>query len=166
VRLHWQHRRIKKRLPTQAWCGYPAANFSWGPTNTTQKKRRPHRVAVDGFWMDRCVVTNEQFRRFTEATKHVTSADRPPNPDDYPGAKPDLLAFGNSDGDLQMLQYTAAGSGARFMMIVHHTDAEREWAYDRKSHIGRLDKALDEANAKGWTVDMKRDWRRVFPFEK
>ncbi len=66
-----------------------------------------------------------------------------------------------------MLQYTAACNGARFMMIVHHTDAEREWAYDRKSHIGRLDKALDEANAKGWTVvDMKRDWRRVFPFEK
>ena len=66
-----------------------------------------------------------------------------------------------------MLQYTAAGNGARFMLIVHHTDAERECAYDRKSHIGQLDKALDEANAKGWTVaDMKRDWKRVFGFEK
>jgi hypothetical protein len=79
------------------------------------------------------------------------------------GRRP-ILAFGNSDGDLQMLQWTAAGSGARFMGIVHHTDAEREYAYDRQSRIGHLDKALDEANAKGWTVvDMKNDWRTVFP---
>ena len=77
-----------------------------------------------------------------------------------------ILAFGNSDGDHQMLQWTAAGSGLRFMGLVHHTDAEREWAYDRTSHIGKLDKALDEANAKGWTVvDMKKDWKKVFPFE-
>ena len=62
------------------------------------------------------------------------------------GRRP-IFAFGNSDGDLQMLQWTAAGDGARFMGIVHHTDAEREWAYDRKSHIGKLDKALDEAHA-------------------
>jgi phosphoglycolate phosphatase-like HAD superfamily hydrolase len=75
-----------------------------------------------------------------------------------------ILAFGNSDGDLEMLQYTAAAGGARFMGLVHHTDAEREWAYDRHSHVGRLDKALDEANRRGWTVvDMKRDWRIVFP---
>jgi 2C-methyl-D-erythritol 2,4-cyclodiphosphate synthase len=79
------------------------------------------------------------------------------------GRRP-VLAFGNSDGDHQMLQWTAAGAGARLMGIVHHTDAEREWAYDRQSHIGRLDKALDEGTAKGWTiVDMKRDWRKVFP---
>jgi phosphoglycolate phosphatase-like HAD superfamily hydrolase len=79
------------------------------------------------------------------------------------GRRP-ILAFGNSDGDHAMLQWTAAGSGARFMGLVHHTDGEREWAYDRKSRIGKLDKVLDEANAKGWTVvDMKRDWRRVFP---
>ena len=59
-----------------------------------------------------------------------------------------------------------AGSGARFMGRVQHTDAEREWAYDRKSSIGRLDKALDEAKAKGWTVvDMRREWKRVFPFD-
>jgi phosphoglycolate phosphatase-like HAD superfamily hydrolase len=78
-----------------------------------------------------------------------------------------IFAFGNSDGDLQMLQYTAGGSGARFMGIVHHTDAEREWAYDRNSHVGRLDKALDEATAKGWTVvDMKKDWNVVFPFQQ
>jgi phosphoglycolate phosphatase-like HAD superfamily hydrolase len=75
-----------------------------------------------------------------------------------------IFAFGNSDGDHQMLQWTAAGSGARFMGLVHHTDAEREYAYDRQSHVGKLDKALDEANAKGWTVvDMKRDWRTIFP---
>jgi hypothetical protein len=66
-----------------------------------------------------------------------------------------------------MLQWTTAGAGARFGLLVHHTDAEREWAYDRNSSIGRLDKALDEAQAKGWTVvDMKRDWKRMFPFER
>jgi phosphoserine phosphatase len=81
------------------------------------------------------------------------------------GRRP-MFAFGNSDGDLEMLQWTAAGAGARFMGIVHHTDAEREWAYDRTSHIGRLDKALEEGVAKGWSiVDMKRDWRRVFAFD-
>jgi phosphoglycolate phosphatase-like HAD superfamily hydrolase len=75
-----------------------------------------------------------------------------------------IAAFGNSDGDLQMLQYTMAGSGARFALIVHHTDAEREWAYDRNSPFGRLDKALDEGQTKGWTVvDMKNDWKTVFP---
>jgi hypothetical protein len=79
------------------------------------------------------------------------------------GRRP-ILAFGNSDGDLQMLQYTAAGSGARFMGIVHHTDAEREFAYDRQSSIGRLDKALDEGRQRGWTiVDMKRDWKTIYP---
>jgi phosphoglycolate phosphatase-like HAD superfamily hydrolase len=79
------------------------------------------------------------------------------------GRRP-IAAFGNSDGDLQMLQWTAAGSGARFCLYVHHTDADREWAYDRLSHIGKLDKGLDEAKAKGWTVvDMKSDWNRVFP---
>jgi hypothetical protein len=81
------------------------------------------------------------------------------------GRRP-IAAFGNSDGDLQMLQYTAAGSGPRLMVVVHHTDGEREYAYDRKSHVGRLDKALDEATEKGWTVvDMKTDWKRVFAFE-
>jgi hypothetical protein len=81
------------------------------------------------------------------------------------GRRP-LFAFGNSDGDLEMLQWTAASGRARFMGLVHHTDAEREFAYDRKSSFGHLDKALDEARAKGWCiVDMKTDWRRVFPFE-
>jgi hypothetical protein len=81
------------------------------------------------------------------------------------GRRP-IAAFGNSDGDLQMLQWTAAGEGQRFMLLVHHTDAEREWAYDRQSTIGRLDKALDEARSRGWTVvNMKKDWKQVFPFK-
>ncbi len=79
------------------------------------------------------------------------------------GRRP-LAAFGNSDGDLAMLQWTAAGSGRRFGLLVHHTDGEREWAYDRAAHVGRLDRALDEAGQRGWTVvDMKADWRVVFP---
>jgi hypothetical protein len=82
------------------------------------------------------------------------------------GRRP-IAAFGNSDGDLQMLQWTTAGSGARFALLVHHTDAAREWAYDRTSPIGRLDKALDEAQARGWTVvDMKGDWKVIYPYEK
>jgi phosphoglycolate phosphatase-like HAD superfamily hydrolase len=81
------------------------------------------------------------------------------------GRRP-IFAFGNSDGDQQMLEWTAAGDGPRFMGIVHHTDAEREWAYDRQSHIGKLDKALDEGTTKGWTiVDMKKDWKTVFVFQ-
>jgi len=82
------------------------------------------------------------------------------------GRRP-IFAFGNSDGDLQMLQWTAGVSGASFMGIVHHTDAEREWAYDRESSIGHLDQALDEANEHGWTVvDMKNDWRVIYPSER
>jgi hypothetical protein len=79
------------------------------------------------------------------------------------GRRP-ILAFGNSDGDLQMLQWTTGTAGARFAGIIHHTDAEREYAYDRQSKIGRLDKAWDEAKQRGWTiVDMKNDWKKVFP---
>jgi phosphoglycolate phosphatase-like HAD superfamily hydrolase len=82
------------------------------------------------------------------------------------GRRP-IAAFGNSDGDLQMLQWTTAGVGSRFALYIHHDDAEREWAYDRQSNIGRLDKGLDEAKARGWTVvSMKDDWKRVFTFEK
>ncbi len=75
-----------------------------------------------------------------------------------------IAAFGNSDGDFQMLEWTTSGPGARLGLIVHHTDAEREYAYDRKSHIGRLDRGLDEAGQRRWTVvDMKRDWKRIYP---
>lgn len=79
------------------------------------------------------------------------------------GRRP-ILAFGNSDGDQQMLEWTAAGAGPRFLGLVHHTDAEREYAYDRQSRVGRLDEALDEAGRRGWTVvDMRRDWNAIFP---
>ncbi|MDP1752539.1 MAG: HAD family hydrolase [Reyranella sp.] len=81
------------------------------------------------------------------------------------GRRP-VLAFGNSDGDQQMLEWTAAGNGARFMGLIHHTDTVREYAYDRESPIGRLDKAWDEAVRRKWTVvDMKKDWKVIYPFE-
>jgi hypothetical protein len=89
---------------------------------------------------------------------------KPVGINEHIGRRP-IAAFGNSDGDLQMLQWTVGGDGLRFALILHHTDAEREWAYDRNSPIGRLDKALDEAQARGWTVvDMKSDWKTIFPF--
>jgi phosphoglycolate phosphatase-like HAD superfamily hydrolase len=82
------------------------------------------------------------------------------------GRRP-VFAAGNSDGDLQMLQWTTLNTGPRFALIVHHTDAVREWAYDRDSHVGKLDKALDEAPKRGWlVVDMKNDWKVIYPFEK
>jgi len=80
------------------------------------------------------------------------------------GRRP-IAAFGNSDGDLAMLQWTAAGAGERLPVYIHHTDAKREWAYDRASSIGKFDKGLDEANAKGWpVVDMAADWKRIFSY--
>jgi hypothetical protein len=82
------------------------------------------------------------------------------------GRRP-IAAFGNSDGDLPMLQWTAGGSGLRFCAYVHHTDDKREYAYDRTAKTGRLDQGLDKATQRGWTVvDMKRDWNQVFPFAK
>jgi hypothetical protein len=76
------------------------------------------------------------------------------------------MAFGNSDGDFEMLEWTSSGKGARFGLIIHHTDAEREYAYDRQSPFGRLDKGLDEAPKRGWVVvDMKTDWKVIFPAE-
>jgi hypothetical protein len=90
-------------------------------------------------------------------------AGKPVGINQHIGRRP-IAAFGNSDGDLQMLQWVNAGSGERFCLYVHHTDAEREWKYDRDSSIGSLDEGLDEAQEKGWTVvDMKRDWSRIFP---
>ncbi|MDR3621236.1 MAG: HAD family hydrolase [Paludisphaera borealis] len=82
------------------------------------------------------------------------------------GRRP-IAAFGNSDGDYELLRWTTAGPGPRLGLIVHHTDADREWAYDRNSHSGRLAKALDEAPARGWlVVDMKNDWKTVFRFQR
>jgi phosphoglycolate phosphatase-like HAD superfamily hydrolase len=79
------------------------------------------------------------------------------------GRRP-IAAFGNSDGDYEMLRWTTSGKGPRLGVIVHHTDAEREWAYDRAAHIGRLVKGLDEAPQRGWIlVDMKNDWKVIYP---
>jgi hypothetical protein len=82
------------------------------------------------------------------------------------GRRP-IFAAGNSDGDLEMLQWTTLAPGPRFALIVHHTDAQREWAYDRHSPIGRLDKAIDEAGRRGWlVVDMKQSWKTIYPFQQ
>jgi hypothetical protein len=79
------------------------------------------------------------------------------------GRRP-IAAFGNSDGDFQMLEWTTAGEGARLGVLIHHTDAEREWAYDRDSHVGKLARGLDEAAQRGWVVvDMKQDWSAIYP---
>ena len=99
-------------------------------------------------------------------TPQLTIDDGPTKPSNialHIGQRP-IFAAGNSDGDLQMLQYTASGPGKRLELLVHHDDAQREYAYDRASKIGTLDKALDEAARKGWTVvSMKTDWRTIFP---
>jgi hypothetical protein len=93
-------------------------------------------------------------------------AGKPINIDLHIGRRP-ILAFGNSDGDLEMLQYTADGPGPRLMLLLHHDDAQREYAYDRESKVGRLDKAWDEATKRGWpVVSMKGDFKTVFAFEK
>jgi phosphoglycolate phosphatase-like HAD superfamily hydrolase len=82
------------------------------------------------------------------------------------GRRP-IMAFGNSDGDFEMLEWTTSAPGPRFGLIVHHTDAEREWAYDRTSHIGQLARGLDEAPTRGWILaDMKQDWKVIYPFQK
>ncbi len=101
--------------------------------------------------------------RLPELNFFDDKAGKPVAINQHIGRRP-IAAFGNSDGDLQMLQWTAAGQGLRFCLYVHHTDAKREWAYDRESHIGKLDKGLDEAHKKGWTVvDMKKDWKVIYP---
>ena len=90
-------------------------------------------------------------------------AGKPVGIQQHIGRRP-IMAFGNSDGDFQMLEWTTSGEGPRFGLIVHHDDAEREWAYDRESHIGKLDKGLDEGAKRGWTIlSMKGEWGTVFP---
>ena len=90
-------------------------------------------------------------------------AGKPVAIDSKIGKRP-IFAGGNSDGDFEMLEWSTAGEGPRFGLIVHHTDAEREWAYDRDSKIGRLDRGLDEAAGRGWLlVDMAKDWATVYP---
>ncbi len=126
----------------------------------------------------------EQVIGSTQAIKYTTRDGKPAlvrDPrlefiDDGPGkpvgiyrhiGRHPILAVGNSDGDLQMLEYTTSGEGPRMALLVHHDDAEREFAYDRQSKVGKLDKALDAATAKGWTViSMKQDWGQIYPASK
>jgi len=103
--------------------------------------------------------------RLPELNFNDDKGGKPVGINQHIGRRP-IAAFGNSDGDLQMLQWTAAGPGARFCLYVHHDDGEREYAYDRKDTLARLDQGLDEAAAKGWTVvSMKNDWKQIFPWE-
>jgi len=91
--------------------------------------------------------------------------DKPVGINNFIGRRP-IAAFGNSDGDFAMLEWVAGGAGARFALIVHHDDAEREFAYDREAGLARLARGLDEGPKRGWTlVSMKKDWKRVFPFD-
>ena len=93
-------------------------------------------------------------------------AGKPVGINQHIGRRP-IAAFGNSDGDLQMLQYTTIGNDPSLGVYIHHDDAEREWAYDRESHIGRLAEGLDQAPERGWLViSMKNDWLTIYPEEK
>ncbi|WP_447752486.1 HAD family hydrolase [Pseudomonas nicosulfuronedens] len=106
------------------------------------------------------------IQRLPKLVHNDDGPGKPESIDSIIGRRP-ILAFGNSDGDLQMLQWTTAGKGLRFAGLVHHTDTQREWAYDRQSKVGRLDKALDIARAKEWVVvDMAEEWKRVYPFDQ
>jgi phosphoglycolate phosphatase-like HAD superfamily hydrolase len=92
-------------------------------------------------------------------------AGKPVGIQKFIGRRP-LMAFGNSDGDFEMLEWTTAGPGPRFGLLVHHDDPQREWAYDRESHVGRLKRGLNEAPQRGWVIaSMQRDWKRIFPFD-
>ncbi|MEP9316086.1 HAD family hydrolase [Pseudomonas sp. LABIM340] len=106
------------------------------------------------------------IQRLPKLVHNDDGPGKPESIDSIIGRRP-ILAFGNSDGDLQMLQWTTAGQGLRFAGLVHHTDEKREWAYDRQSKVGHLDKALDMAKNKDWVVvDMAREWKRIYPFDQ
>ena len=111
--------------------------------------------------------TSPKLRRLPEADLVDDKAGKPVGIQKFIGRRP-ILAFGNSDGDFEMLEWTTAGArGPRLAVLVHHTDAEREWAYDRNTSSGRLSRALDEAPRRGWVlVDMKRDWSVIYPFQR
>lgn len=137
---------------------------------------RPWTEAVYGIPPDQVVGTSFETRYEIRDGKPVIARDpklhflndketKPLAINRFIGQRP-ILAFGNSDGDFQMLEWTTAGEGKRLGLLVHHTDADREWAYDRQSSEGRLDRGLDEAEQRGWVVvDMARDWRVIYPAE-
>jgi hypothetical protein len=104
--------------------------------------------------------------RLPELDFNDDKAAKPVGIHKFIGRRP-VMAFGNSDGDFEMLEWTMAGPGPRFGLIVHHTDAEREYAYDRQAVLGRLVQGLDEAPKRGWVIaDMKRDWKVIYPFQR
>ncbi|WP_067151197.1 HAD family hydrolase [Pseudotamlana agarivorans] len=106
-----------------------------------------------------------QIKRLPQIDFIDDKAGKPVGINKFIGKKP-VFAAGNSDGDLQMLQYSASSKYKSFQLYVHHTDADREWAYDRESHIGTFDKGLDYAQENSWTIiDMKNDWKVIYPFE-
>lgn len=106
-----------------------------------------------------------RYKRLAEVNFVDDGAGKPVGINEHIGRRP-IAAFGNSDGDLEMLQWTTMAGGRRLGLIVHHTDEVREYAYDRDTSVGRLDKALDAAALNRWTVvDMKNDWKRIFAFE-
>ena len=108
---------------------------------------------------------NPVIRRLPELNFIDDKEGKPEGINQYIGRKP-VFASGNSDGDLQMLRWADSNTYPSFELYLHHTDSVREWAYDRKSSVGRLDKGLDEAKEKGWTfIDMEKDWKVVYPFE-
>lgn len=119
-----------------------------------------------------CIATEYDYNNGSPVIRRLPKIDfiddkagKPIGIHKFIGKKP-VFASGNSDGDLQMLQWTDSNTYKSFQLYLHHTDADREWAYDRESSIGRLDKGLDEANEKGWTViDMKNDWNVIYPFQ-
>ncbi len=113
----------------------------------------------------RCATAGPSLFRLPEINFIDDGPGKPVGINEHIGRRP-IAAFGNSDGDLEMLQWTTMSGGRRFGLIVHHTDAEREYAYDRQSHFGKLDKALDAAAVNKWTVvDMKNDWKKIFAFQ-
>jgi len=146
-------------------------------TGASQEFVRPWVEQVYGFPPEQVIGSNSKTKfvmredgpvilQLPEFVLMVDNVGKPVAINQYIGRRP-IASFGNSDGDLQMLQWTTSGSGLRLGLLVHHTDAVREWAYDRTSDIGQLDKALDAAKAKGWiVVDMKNDWNIIHPFEK
>lgn len=106
------------------------------------------------------------IRRLSKIDFIDDKAGKPVGINKFIGRKP-VFASGNSDGDLQMMQWTDSNPYKSFQLYLHHTDADREWAYDRESHIGQFNKGLDEALEKEWTIiDMKNDWKTIYPFQK
>jgi phosphoserine phosphatase len=147
---------------------------TWIVSGGGQEFMRPWTERVYGIPPEQVVGSNGELRYELRTGKPVLvkeskvaliddKAGKPVGIQRFIGRRP-IFAFGNSDGDREMLEWISAGEGLRFSGIIHHTDAEREWAYDRASHIGTLDEAWDQAKAQGWTVvDMKSEWKQIFP---